>query len=119
MHNIREKSLLEVLRSPCFKCIQRQIPYSDNLLTPCMIIDHPELMKEAVEKYLPQETHNGAATIVNEFHNYLMEYSKEWKKIPKEIWERDFAGKKAVAQGYFTFTGESPTENIHKRNIQA
>jgi len=105
--DIREKKLLEVLKSPYFKAIQKEIPYSENLLTPCMIVDHPELMKEFIEKYGAKETHEGASTIVNEFHEYLLNYSKEWKEISQEIWERDFCGRQKVEKGYFAYNEDS------------
>jgi MoaA/NifB/PqqE/SkfB family radical SAM enzyme len=105
--DIRKKKLLDILKSPYFRAFQKEIPYSENLLTPCMIVDHPELMKEFIEKYKPQETHEGALTIVNEFHEYLLNYAKEWNEIAKEIWERDFAGREKVEKGYFSYQ-ESP-----------
>jgi MoaA/NifB/PqqE/SkfB family radical SAM enzyme len=118
--NIREKgSLVEVLKSPYFKAIQEEIPYSENLLAPCMIIDHPELMKEMVEKYGVKETHEGASTIINELHEYLKEYSKEWRTISQEIWDRDFSWKEPVGKGYFTYKGSCPAACSceHKKNV--
>lgn len=106
--NIREKSLLEVLQSPFFKAMRKEIPYTDNLLAPCLIIDHPELMKEIVEKYGAKETHEGASYIVNEFHEHLKKYSEEWKKISQEIWEKDFSWKKTVPKGHYTYNEGCP-----------
>jgi len=101
--DIRQKKLLDVLKSPYFKAIQKEVPYDDNLLMPCMIIDHPELMKEVIEKYGAKETHEGASTIITDFHEQLKEYSQEWRKISQEIWERDFSWKKTYKKGHYTY----------------
>jgi hypothetical protein len=41
VNNIRDKSLLDVLRSPFFAEYQKRQHFSDNLLHPCPIIDNP------------------------------------------------------------------------------
>ncbi|MGI5849676.1 MAG: radical SAM protein [Christensenellales bacterium] len=110
--NIREKSLVEVLRAPFFKAIQKEIPYVENLLRPCMIIDHPEILKEIIEKYGAKETHDGAATIINELYEQLMKNAEEWKTISDEIWKRDFSWKKVPEKGIFTYNeSETQTES--------
>lgn len=115
--DIRKKKLLDILKSPYFKAIQKEIPYCENLLRPCMIIDHPELMKQMIEKYAPMETHDGALTIVNEFHEALKQYSEEWKTISQEIWNRDFAGKEVAGKGFFTYN--EPCEACMAENAAA
>ncbi len=103
--DIRKKSLVEVLHAPLFKAIRREIPYGENLLAPCMIIDHPEFMKKVIEEYGAVETHEGAATIVNELHEELVRRSKEWKEISQELWERDYADRDYHGKGFFTYEG--------------
>ncbi len=107
--DIRLKTLLEVLKSPFFRAIRKEIPYSENLLAPCMIIDHPEFMKKIIEDYGVMETHDGAMTLVSELHEPLKAYSVEWKMISQELWDRDYAGKKHIEKGYFTYNNECNT----------
>ncbi len=86
--NIRQKSLVEVLKSPFFSAIRDAQPYEDdNLLRPCMIIDHPDVLKELVEKYNAHPTHEGAEKIITEFYPYLKEYAEELRKIYDPVWE--------------------------------
>lgn len=54
--NIKRKSLKEILRSPFFQNIQKRQPYKDldekepNYLRPCMIIDHPEVLRDVIKE---------------------------------------------------------------------
>lgn len=45
---------------------KKRIPYSDNLLTPCSIIDQPQLLMEIVEAVGSKPFHEGADTIATE-----------------------------------------------------
>jgi MoaA/NifB/PqqE/SkfB family radical SAM enzyme len=88
--NIYKKSLKEVLLSPFFKAIRARQPFSDNPLTPCMIIDNPSALREIVRTYKPLPTHEGAESIVNEFAEFLDEYSERYKEIAKEAWRKEY-----------------------------
>ena len=114
--DIRKKTLLEVLKSPYFRAIKKEVPYDENLLRPCMIIDHPELMKKIIEENGAQETHEGASTIINEFHEQLKEYSEEWKNIADEIWARDFAWKDPVEKGRFSYQEGCEEDDVRADN---
>ena len=109
--DIRKKPLVEVLRAPFFKAIQQEIPYCENLLRPCMIIDHPEILKSMVEKYGAEETHDGAATIINELHEQLMDSAEEWRVIAEELWAKDYGYKKVPEKGIFTYHEEDREES--------
>ena len=56
----REKSLADILKSPLFRAIRSRQPYSENLLRPCMIIDHPEVLRTVVAEAEAHPTHEGA-----------------------------------------------------------
>jgi len=93
--NIKEKSLMEVIKSPFFEAIrERQRANNTNPLRPCMIIDHPETLRQVVAEFGAHPTHDGAETIVNEMADYLDKYSKEYGKLADEAW-KDY-GKKDV-----------------------
>ncbi len=97
--NIKDKSLREAINSPFFKGIrERQKVNNKNPLLPCMIIDHPETLREVVAKHGAYPTHDGAETILTEMADYLDEYSAEYAKLgnkawknytKKDIWTRD------------------------------
>jgi len=93
--NIKERSLKEVLRSPLFVAIRRRQPYSDNLLRPCMIIDHPWVLREIYEEVHPYPTDSGALSLVNGLAPGLDRYAEEQTPILGRAWQESF-----VARGF-------------------
>ena len=58
--NIHGKSLVDIAKSPFFTAIREAQPYEDdNLLRPCMVIDHPQVFREIVEKHKARPCHPG------------------------------------------------------------
>jgi len=97
--NIEGKSLKEVLNSDFFKYIRSKQPYTENLLTPCQLIDHPEIWREVVRKFNPYPTHEGAEELLTQIAKDIDGYARRYRSIAAEIWEREykdqFAGKVA------------------------
>lgn len=89
--NIKEKSLKEVLSSGFFRAIRARQPYSHNYLTPCMIIDHPEVYREVIRACKPSPTHEGAEAILTTLKEQIDEYSRKVRIIEGEIWEKEYA----------------------------
>ncbi len=86
--NIKEKSLMEAIKSPFFTSIrERQRINNENPLVPCMIIDHPETLRELVAEYGAYPTHEGADTLINEMADYLDSYAVEYGKLANEAWK--------------------------------
>lgn len=86
--NIKDKSLSECLNSPFFRAIRRRFPWSTNHLTPCPIIDHPCVLREAVAEGGARGTHEGAETIITDLAPALDEYSAAMARITEPIWEQ-------------------------------
>ena len=91
--NIREKSLREAIQAPFFKAIRKINPYSKNLLAPCMIIDHPAILRSFVNKYGAVPTHDGAETILTTIKDEVDRRAREWENLSRPVWERDFGSK--------------------------
>jgi len=86
--NIKNKSLKEAINSPFFKSIrEHQKINNKNLLLPCMIIDHPETLRELVAEYGAHPTHDGAETVITEMAEYLDNYSVEYGKLANKAWK--------------------------------
>ena len=87
--NIKEKPLREALNSPFFKFLRQLQPFCDNLLTPCMIIDQPEILRQAVKRTNARPTHQDAEVILDgEIGKGLDEYAKRMQEITRPIWEK-------------------------------
>ncbi len=89
--NIKEKSLREALKSPFFRYLRERQPFSDgNLLTPCMITDEPQILREAVRKYGAKPTHEGADVILNGVIKQGLDlYSQRIHQIYDPLWEKN------------------------------
>ena len=88
--NIRDKSLAEALSSDFFRSIRSRQPYHDNLLRPCMIIDHPYVLRECVAQSGAKPTHPEAEGIITELAPDLDEYGEEYGKLADKVWEEQY-----------------------------
>jgi len=86
--NVKEKSLSECLNSPFFKAIRRRFPWSENHLMPCMIIDNPQVLREAVAEAGAHGTHDGAETVITDIAPTLDKYGAHMKAVTGPIWEQ-------------------------------
>jgi len=98
--NIKEKSLREVLASAFFRDICRRQPYDENLLRPCMIIDHPRVLRDLVRRHGARPTHPGAEMVTGELAEDLNDYARRWSDIAEESWHREYSlGREQAAVG--------------------
>ncbi len=92
--NVREKSLKDIFSSDFFKFFRKKHPYNDskNLLMPCSIIDNPEILREAVEKFGAFSSHQDSESIVVDpsVIEFVNDYAKELKEITEPIWEKEY-----------------------------
>lgn len=87
--NIKDKPLLDCLTSPFFKDLRRMQPFGKNLLRPCPLIDHPGVMKRAVERNNAYATHEGAESIITDLQPGLHAYAAGVKAKLNPIWENE------------------------------
>ena len=90
--NIRRTTLKEALNSPLFRAIREAQGKHDNLLRPCMLIDHPEVGRELFRSEGAYSTHAGADRIFSELSERMDDYSSCYAKIADQVWEKDFCG---------------------------
>ncbi len=88
---IHDKTLLEVLQSDFFRKIRSKQPYSENLLTPCMIIDNPDVYREVVHSCNAYPTHDGAEDVLTKIKDDLDDYGRRFRALSDPIWEREKA----------------------------
>ncbi|MCD6462140.1 MAG: radical SAM protein [Thermotogae bacterium] len=84
--NIREKTLLEILKSPFFTAYKRMIPYSTNLFRPCPIIDNPKVFRAMVKKFNAIPQHPGSERVITELADALDKMAEEWRKYADKLW---------------------------------
>lgn len=95
--NIKNKSLKEILTSPFFKAIQERQPYMDkdekepNHLRPCMIIDHPDVLRDVIRETGAHATCKDAEKILTGvLARGLNKRAVRWKEISGPIWKKEY-----------------------------
>jgi MoaA/NifB/PqqE/SkfB family radical SAM enzyme len=77
--NIRDRSLVEILNSPCFKEARSLQPFNDDHRRPCCIIDNTEALPYLYKKHCLVPTHDGGERVVTDLHEVLERTSQEYK----------------------------------------
>lgn len=84
--NIREKTILEALRSPLFMAYHDGQPFNDNMLRPCPMLENPELLREMVKKTGAKSTDLESPESVDHLCDKCENYAKHWKPKAEELW---------------------------------
>ncbi|HON97261.1 MAG TPA: radical SAM protein [Bacteroidales bacterium] len=91
--NIKDKKLIDVIQSPFFKAFQEAQPYreNNNLLTPCALIDNPQVLRDIVTEFNAKPSYNSSMDVITdpEIISFLDNYTKEYRKLVDPIWEND------------------------------
>lgn len=102
--NIRDKTLLEILKSPFFTAYKRMVPYSNNLFRPCPIIDNPKVFRAMVKKFNAIPQHPGSERTITELAPELDKLAKEWKEYADKLWyELGYSEKYFAKRGVYDY----------------
>ncbi len=86
--NIRERSLLDCLRSPIFMAYHDGQPFSDNHLKPCPMLENPELLREMVKKTKAHSTDLQSPESVDHLCDKCVPYARDWAPEAERIWNK-------------------------------
>ena len=84
--NIREHSILEILRSPLFMAYRDGQPFNENHLRPCPMLENPELLQEMVARSGAYSTDLESPETAEHLCGKCTEYAACWQKDADEIW---------------------------------
>lgn len=87
--NIREKSVLECLRSPLFQQYYKGQPFNDNMLQPCPMLENPDKLRQIIEKTGAKSTNLNCPESAECLCSKCDKYAKDWAPKAKEIWESE------------------------------
>ena len=90
LDNIKNKPLKEALNSSMFQRIRQTIRENPNKLRPCMIVDHPEVYREATSFDGVYFTHEGAEKVITDLAPDLDRYAADYGKIAEVVWEKEY-----------------------------
>ena len=85
--NIREKTLLEVLKSPLFMAYHDGQPFNENHLRPCPMLENPEKLKQMVERTGAHSTDMQSPESAEHLCSKCSEYARGWKPKADELWQ--------------------------------
>ena len=85
--NIRDKKILDILRSPLFMSYHDGQPFNDNLLKPCPMLENPEKLREMVEKTGSKSTDMQSPETVDHLCSKCDNYARSWNPKADELWE--------------------------------
>ncbi len=85
--NIRDNSILEMLKSPLFMAYHNGQPFNENHLRPCPMLENPEILRKMVKETGAHQTNAEAPEEVDELCDKNLEYSKVWGERADEIWK--------------------------------
>ena len=91
--NVLNKSLLDIITSDFFREIRRRQAENTNLLTPCMIIDNPQILRDVVKKFDAKPSQKGGEATVTTLSKDLDKYSENYHKIIDPVWQKEFVEK--------------------------
>lgn len=86
--NIREKSIIEILKSPLFMKYREGQPFNDNHLMPCPMLENPDKLKEIIESIGAVSTDLESPEDVNNLCGKCREYSQLWTPCATDIWSK-------------------------------
>jgi MoaA/NifB/PqqE/SkfB family radical SAM enzyme len=96
--NIRRTTINDALKSPLFQRIRQRQGEHDNLLRPCMLIDHPEVGREMFSATGAYSTHDGASEIFTGLAGAMDDYAGRYAAIADPAWEKEFDGDQGNAK---------------------
>lgn len=85
--NIREKTLLETLRSPLFMAYHDGQPFNENMLRPCPMLENPEKLRAIVAKTGAKSTDLLSPEPVEHLCAKCDRYAASWAPVAGDIWE--------------------------------
>lgn len=84
--NIREKSLLDCLRSPMFMAYHDGQPFNENHLKPCPMLENPEKLREMVAKTGAASTDLQSPETAEHLCAKCDGYAAAWDGTARRLW---------------------------------
>ncbi len=86
--NIREKSLLDCLRSPLFMAYHDGQPFNKNMLRPCPMLENPKKLRGIIEKTKAKSTDLQSPESAEHLCVKCDKYARCWKSVADELWNK-------------------------------
>lgn len=87
--NIRNKTILEALKSPLFMQYHKNQPFNSNHLRPCPLLDNPGRLTEMVEKSGAKSTDMQYPEDPHSLSAKCEEVARKWAPVADELWKQN------------------------------
>lgn len=87
--NIREKTILEALRSPMMMAYHDNQPFNENMLRPCPMLENPEKLRSMVAGTEAHSTDLQSPETVEHLCAKCDKYAEHWKPVADELWKEN------------------------------
>ncbi|MBQ8028929.1 MAG: radical SAM protein [Clostridia bacterium] len=84
--NIREKTLLEGLKSPLFMRFRHDQPFNDNHLRPCPMLENPDCLRDIIKCTKAKSTNLECEETADQLCSKCDKFAKQWAPKAEEIW---------------------------------
>ena len=84
--NIRDHSLLEILKRPLFMAYHDNQPFNENHLSPCPMLENPEILQRIVNETDVHSTDLQSPETVEHLCGKCKPYAASWKPSADKVW---------------------------------
>ena len=109
--NIRENTLLEVLKQPLFMAYYNNQPFNENHLRPCPMLENPEFLEKMVKETGAKSTDLQSPESVEHLCGKCHEYAEKWACEAEKMWKSTPHMKKS----YNNFKSDNQVEEKLKK----
>lgn len=92
--NIRENTILEILKQPLFMAYHDNQPFNENMLRLCPMLENPEILQKLVKETGAHSTDLQSPETAEHLCGKCVHYAQEWAPVADKLWE-DTKKKKA------------------------
>ena len=92
--NIRQKRLLQALRSPMLMAYHDNQPFNENMLRPCPMLENPEKLREMVKASGAHSTDLQSPESAEHLCAKCDNYAQHWKLPADRLWKENRKKKK-------------------------
>ena len=92
--NIREKSLLDILRGPLFMAYHDGQPFNENMLKPCPMLENPQMLRAMVDATGARSTDMQSPESAEHLCAKCDAYARAWTPEADRLWSAGQSGEK-------------------------
>ena len=86
--NIRENTILEILKQPLFMAYHNNQPFNENHLRPCPMLENPKILQRLVRESGAHSTDLQSPESAEHLCGKCKEYAANWAETAEELWKK-------------------------------